>query len=541
MLKKLVHCRWSEGVQAMIDADIRHPFCRVAELDWSGIVLPVSSIQKVYLWWFADHYSDDTPHKWDNSEQLPEHIKAWWRSIQKSMTANKTSIITVLFFLSLALVVSAAPTMSSTHRRVILRLEDHKGNSTHLQQMLKSIMDKAATNGPAVQISPASAPGGRSPPRHYQIGGFNAVALDVDDKLEQQLRSLPGVQGVDRQVVWKAFEKELEVKSWGLDRIDGKIDGNFSYPRDGGRGVDIYVIDTGINTQHTEFGGRATFIDLTGEGAVDLAGHGTHVSGTAAGEIFGIAKKAHIIAIKVLRGKDGQGYNTDVLAALALVYQQVIKSGRPSVVNMSLGGARASTSEDSAIRRAIQELLSIGVPVVVAAGNNGADACQTSPAFVPEAITVAASGSETTADRDVLADYSNFGSCVKIIAPGTNIQSAYIGNNDATEFMTGTSMATPHVTGVIASMMSQGVSGDDILEALRQTAAQGVIRGDLHGTQNIFLELRNAPKFLLQWNRAARARTVQSSKNPSIAEQKASSSTSHPPSSRGIRDKSRGG
>jgi subtilisin family serine protease len=207
--------------------------------------------------------------------------------------------------------------------------------------------------------------------------------------------------------------------------------------------VSAYVIDTGIRFGHADFGGRATsgFDAIDGGTADDCNGHGTHVASTLGGSTYGVAKGVNLVGVRVL-DCNGSGAYSSVIAGIDWVVQHH-QAGQPAVANMSLGGT-ASTAVDAAINRLIAD----GVSVSVAAGNSSADACNTSPARTPGAITVAAS-----TNGDALASFSNRGSCVDVIAPGAAITAATSTSNTATASLSGTSMASPHAAGVAAQLL----------------------------------------------------------------------------------------
>ena len=260
----------------------------------------------------------------------------------------------------------------------------------------------------------------------------------------EAMKKNPKVLSVENDTVMKIDATTQSNPDWGLDRIDQKtlpLNSAYSYLQTGS-GTTAYIVDTGILSTHQQFSGRVlsgyTAIS-DGNGTTDCNGHGTHVAGTVGGSTYGVAKNVSLVPIRIL-GCDGSGASSNVIAGL----DWILKNGKkPAVVNMSLGGD-ANTSLDSAV----ENLFNNGYVMVVAAGNSNADACSSSPARVSKAITVAA-----TDDTDTRASYSNYGSCVDIFAPGSQINSSWIGSNTATKVLNGTSMATPHVVGVVAEML----------------------------------------------------------------------------------------
>jgi subtilisin family serine protease len=227
---------------------------------------------------------------------------------------------------------------------------------------------------------------------------------------------------------------------WGIDRIVPPLDSTYSYDYDG-TGVQVFILDTGIHLSHNEFNGRAT-CGFTGydDNCEDIVQHGTHVAGIVGGQTFGVAKNVDLVAVKVL-DNDGSGPYDVIFAGIDYVIEQKIASSQtPMVINMSLGGPSTSFMND-----AVQAAVNNGIVVVVAAGNNGSDACRISPASARSAITV---GSTTMEDKK--SSFSNIGRCVDIFAPGSSIRSASSSSNDASVVFSGTSMASPIVAGVAA-------------------------------------------------------------------------------------------
>ena len=266
----------------------------------------------------------------------------------------------------------------------------------------------------------------------------------------------------------KATAEQTPTPSWGLDRIDAidtPLNDSYKYFSTGNSSY-VYVIDTGVYSGHADFAGRVTsgYTAINdGKGSEDCNGHGTHVAGTIAGSTYGVAKSTRVVAVRVL-DCSGTGYTSSVVAGINWVIES--HPGGAGIINMSLGGA-ANTAIDSAVADAT----AAGLTVVVAAGNSSTDACSSSPARAPSALTIGA------IDRnDAQASYSNYGSCVDLWAPGTNITSAWIGGSTATSTISGTSMASPHVAGLAARLAQAfpGISNSAIVSKLSTNNASSL-------------------------------------------------------------------
>jgi serine protease len=268
--------------------------------------------------------------------------------------------------------------------------------------------------------------------------------------------------------------------TWGLDRIDQRarpLNGTYIYNTTA-TNVRAYIIDSGVLNSHSQFGGRssggASYIS-DGRGTTDCNGHGTHVAGTVAGSVHGVAKGARIVPVRVF-GCTGGSSNSTIIAGIDWVRANHIK---PAVANMSLGGG-ASAATDTATNN----LINAGVTVVVAAGNNNANACNYSPARVANAITVG-----STTSTDARSSFSNFGTCVNIFAPGSSITSAWYTSNTATNSISGTSMASPHVAGVAALYLAGAPSATPatVRTAIYNNATLNVVTSPGTGSPNRLL------------------------------------------------------
>ncbi|MBT2382355.1 S8 family peptidase [Streptomyces sp. ISL-11] len=313
------------------------------------------------------------------------------------------------------------------------------------------------------------------------VNGFSASGLDRTEA--KRLAADPSVAKVVQNHRFSINATQEAPPSWGLDRIDQaetKGDGKYAYPDGAGEGVTAYVIDTGVRISHKDFAGRAAYgfnaVD-NNDKAEDGNGHGTHVAGTIAGAAHGVAKKAKIVAVRVLNA-EGSGTTEQVVAGI----DWVTKNHKgPSVANMSLGGGA-----DEALDAAVQKAIASGVTFAVAAGNESTDAGKGSPARVKEAITVASSTKD-----DQQSDFSNFGSVVDLYAPGSDITSDWNDSDSGTKTISGTSMATPHVVGAAAVYLSghKDATPAQVSDALVKGATADKISNPSEGTANKLLKV----------------------------------------------------
>ncbi|HYR08334.1 MAG TPA: S8 family peptidase [Longimicrobium sp.] len=314
-------------------------------------------------------------------------------------------------------------------------------------------------------------------PRHTYTSAINGFAATLNSGQLTALRHNPAVEYIEQDQLFE-YTATQSGATWGLDRIDQRnlpLSGTYTHTATAGS-VRAYIIDSGINPSHTQFGGRAAVsYDATGGNGIDCNGHGTHVAGTVGGSTYGVAKAVLLRAVRV--GTCGSSlYTADIVEGIDWVRANHTK---PAVANMSLGGGASSS-----INTATTNLINAGVTVVVAAGNSNTNACNGSPSGVTAAIVVAASTS-----TDARATYSNYGSCVDLYAPGSSITSAWYSSTTATNTISGTSMASPHVTGVAA--LYKATFGDasqaTVQSWIVNNSTANVITGNITGTPNRLL------------------------------------------------------
>lgn len=324
-------------------------------------------------------------------------------------------------------------------------------------------------------------------PRHVYSSAINGFAAPLTPLQLDIVRVSTGVKAVEENT--KVASVPMPVapsasrapsSSWGLDRIDQRqlpLDSNFT-ANGSGAGVTAYILDTGIDYAHTEFGGRAklgydAMPDAETQKGQDCNGHGTHVAGTVAGATYGVARKANLVSVRVL-GCDGRGSYAGMIAGMDWVAKNATQ---PAVLNGSLGGPKSE-----ALNNAVNALSDAGVLPVIAAGNSSEDACNISPASASRVITVAA-----TNRWDEETSFSNYGPCVSLYAPGAEIVSAKLGGGSVA--LNGTSMAAPHVAGVVA-LYKQAHPNElpaDIANFLGEESTKDVLTSVSKGTPNELL------------------------------------------------------
>ncbi|KAI9598754.1 alkaline serine protease Pen c2 [Syncephalis fuscata] len=340
--------------------------------------------------------------------------------------------------------------------------------------------------------------GGENQMHHvYEMDGLRGYAGKFTSEVVDKVRNADEVAFVEHDSTVYATDLQRNAP-WGLARIAHRETltfrtfNKYPYAHDGGHDITAYIVDTGVNIHHVDFEGRATWGATIPQNDEDKDGngHGTHVAGTVAGHRYGVAKNANIVAVKVLRS-NGSGSMSDVVGGVqwvaeahGLAAQEAKKSKKrhASVANMSLGGGFSR-----ALNMAVNAAVEAGVHFAVAAGNDNRDACDYSPASADKAVTVGASTIE-----DTRAWFSNYGKCTDVFAPGHNILSTWIGSNVATNTISGTSMASPHVCGLMAYYLSQEadpsvVKPKHLKEKIIDEATKGALEGIANDTPNLLI------------------------------------------------------
>jgi subtilisin family serine protease len=395
------------------------------------------------------------------------------RSKRISFTAVTTLATAALFIGPTALPAQAAPAEGT----VLAADSPTAVKDSYLVTLRKNTGLKAASSKGRSLIEEY----GGTVERTYR-SALNGWSAELSAAEARRLAADPAVASVEQNQILTADATQTNAP-WGLDRSDQAslpLSGTYTYPDSAGGGVTAYVIDTGVRVTHSQISGRATngYDAVDGDNvAQDGNGHGTHVATTIAGSTYGIAKQAKIVAVRVLNNS-GSGTTAGVVAGIDWV---TANHSGPSVANMSLGGG-ASAALDTAVRNSIAS----GVTYAVAAGNSSANASSYSPARVTEAITVGA-----TTNTDARASYSNYGSVLDLFAPGSSITAGWYTSDTATNTISGTSMATPHVAGAAAVYLAGHPSATpaQVATALTGGAVTGKVTGPGTGSPNRLLQI----------------------------------------------------
>ncbi|GIG93042.1 S8 family peptidase [Plantactinospora endophytica] len=395
--------------------------------------------------------------------------------------------------LAAALFAPAVPAVAAGPADGVIR---HTGGPTAVVDSYLVVFKDARVSATAVRSQAretADRSGGGTVVRTYRhaLRGFELTAPAA---VAKRIAADPAVAFVEQNHRVRVRDTQSPTPSWGLDRIDQRslpLNNSYTYPVIGS-GVRAYVVDTGIRFSHTAFGGRAVsgFDAIDGGSADDCHGHGTHVAGTVGGGPYGVAKGVTLVAVRVLDCV-GDGTWGQVMAGVDWVAGDH-DPGELAVANMSIGGPA-----DSAINLAVARAIDDGVTFAVAAGNDNINACGSSPASEPKAITVAATGGAegSYGGNDARASFSNYGNCVDIFAPGVNITSSTMDSNTSSDGWDGTSMASPHVAGAAALVLAQNPSftPQQIRDHLVNNGTTGVVTSPGAGSPNVLLYVPNAP------------------------------------------------
>ncbi len=388
---------------------------------------------------------------------------------------KKLAVVLTLAVLGLTIIVSR-PSQSQAQKDRILRNSNKIANSYIVVLNDAVVGEKGAYSiAPYIAEEAALRHGGKV--KHVYKHALNGFAIEMSEAEAEKLSLDFRVAYIEEDGVMEAIATQTN-PPWGLDRIDQRnrpLSGTYTYNWTGS-GVRVYVIDTGIRTTHTQFGGRASNVfDAFGGSGADCNGHGTHVAGTVGGSTYGVAKSSLLRGVRVL-DCNGSGSNSGVIAGVDWVRLNHIA---PAVANMSLGGGVSS-----ALDTAVNNLHNAGVAIAVAAGNSNTNACNSSPARAVNAITTG-----STTSTDARSSFSNFGTCLDLFAPGSGILSAWATSNTATATLNGTSMASPHVAGVAAlyKQANPSASSTTIRNAIVNNATTGVVTNPGTGSPNRLL------------------------------------------------------
>ena len=394
------------------------------------------------------------------------------RSVLNRRAAVVTTALATFAGAALAAAVSASAAPSTG---TVLAASGTPIKDSYIVVLRDATTTPAVTRKAAAELAAANA----GAITHTYTAAVRGFAVRLSAEKAQKLAADPRVASVQQDGVVTASATQSPA-TWGLDRIDQRalpLDNSYTYSTTASN-VTAYIIDTGIRTAHAEFGGRATVgYDAIGDGqnGQDCQGHGTHVAGTVGGTTYGVAKGVKLVAVRVLNCS-GSGSNAGVIAGVDWVTANAVK---PAVANMSLGGG-AYAALDTAVTNSINS----GVSYAVAGGNSNANACNYSPARTPAAITVGA-----TTRTDARASFSNYGSCTDIFAPGDGITSAWATSNTATNTISGTSMASPHVAGGAALYLAANPTATPaaVRNALVANATPNVVTNPGAGSPNLLL------------------------------------------------------
>jgi len=392
-------------------------------------------------------------------------------------------VCALIIFAGLCVSVFLSPSVSSQGKKGIgtemskLRKTANKIENNYIVVLDEAVIGERGRFSIAPYVAQELAGTHRGQLKHVYQHALNGFAVQMTAEDAEALSLDFRVKYVEEDGVVTADATQSN-PPWGLDRIDQRsrpLNAIYTFNWTGS-GVRAYVIDTGIRTTHTQFGGRASNVfDAFGGSGADCNGHGTHVAGTIGGSTYGVAKSALLRGVRVL-DCNGSGSNSGVIAGVDWVRNNRIN---PAVANMSLGGGASS-----ALDTAVNNLSNSGVAIAVAAGNSNANACNSSPARAANAITV---GSTTT--TDARSSFSNFGTCLDLFAPGSGILSSYSRSDTATATLSGTSMASPHVAGAAAlyKQANPSASAATIRNALVNNATTNVVTNAGTGSPNRLL------------------------------------------------------